>query len=417
MSETNYIKQVVVPAHLLEQLKAKLTKIVKKARRYNSDSSIDFTVGLPRMERKSVFREIETGEISSVQNEYMVEVVDVTFSSPIPSIQGWSCVSCVTVVDGMSLFTNAVDGIQIPDRYKSLGHVCEHCNAQRRRNDTFIVTNGQQFKQVGRNCLADFLGTTSIQEFVFNSTTVLRYVEESFSEFGIGNYRDQRVFDLTNILELAAVEIRKSGQFVSRSKAYNEGGHATADSVITMASMCQEAQTTSIDITGEDRQLAADTLAFVRGMTDEYIATKEATFQPFLKNLRTIASVDRVLDRSVGLVCAAIPTYKRHMVDAERQLRKDNAGEAPEGRCEIRGKVVSFKTYDSAFGTVQKFLIELENGSKVFMTVPSSLEWVDKGDVVKLTATFERKERTFAVGKRPSKAVVVTKANQPAVAQ
>lgn len=80
--------------------------------------------------------------------------------------------------------------------------------------------------------------------------------------------------------------------------------------------------------------------------------------------------------------------------------------DAPSGRCEIEGEVVSIRGYDGDYGHVVKILVACE-GYKVFGTAPRSIAGeIKRGDRVSLTATLQPKERGFAIFSRPAKAVL-----------
>ena len=79
----------------------------------------------------------------------------------------------------------------------------------------------------------------------------------------------------------------------------------------------------------------------------------------------------------------------------------------PAGRCEIEGEVISVKVQDGRFGRQVKLLVKCE-GFRVYGTCPASLDDVERGVRVRLTATLQPKERGFAFWSRPTKASIVT---------
>lgn len=95
---------------------------------------------------------------------------------------------------------------------------------------------------------------------------------------------------------------------------------------------------------------------------------------------------------------------------AARAAQDAEAGPVPEGRMVIEGEVVSTKWQDSDFGGSLKMLVRLGNGSKVWGSVPSSLQAMEqeitRGDTVRFTATVTRSDRdeSFGFFKRPAKA-------------
>src|ERR1051326_2340666 len=134
-------------------------------------------------------------------------------------------------------------------------------------------------------------------------------------------------------------------------------------------------------------------------------------------NLRVATVRDWIESREVGLAASAVSYYRRaiqkEIERAERAKQRAEAGPAPEGRVAVRGTVSTIKEYASDFGggyynddaVVVKMTVILENGSRVWVTVPSNID-PKPGDVVEFRATFTRAEDdpTFAKGKRPSNA-------------
>ena len=91
---------------------------------------------------------------------------------------------------------------------------------------------------------------------------------------------------------------------------------------------------------------------------------------------------------------------------AKAAAEAETAVNAPSGRCEIEGEVVSIKEYDGDYGHVVKILVACE-GYKCFGTAPRSIvEEVKRGYRVSLTATLQPKERGFAIFSRPAKATL-----------
>jgi hypothetical protein len=79
--------------------------------------------------------------------------------------------------------------------------------------------------------------------------------------------------------------------------------------------------------------------------------------------------------------------------------------DVPEGRHTVEAKIVSFKTTEGyAYGThAYKMLVEVTEDGKTyraFGTEPASLE-AERGDTIKLTATFQPRERGFGFFSRP----------------
>jgi hypothetical protein len=78
-------------------------------------------------------------------------------------------------------------------------------------------------------------------------------------------------------------------------------------------------------------------------------------------------------------------------------------GDAPSGRVEVCGRVLTVKEVETGFGFSKKMLLKLENNAKVWLTVPSGSD-VNRDDVVRVKATFtvSRDDKHFAFGSRPT---------------
>lgn len=99
---------------------------------------------------------------------------------------------------------------------------------------------------------------------------------------------------------------------------------------------------------------------------------------------------------------AVVTSLKRDEEFAARKATEqaEVKGDAPSGRCEVTGVILSLKQRDTDFGVVTKALVKLDNNSKVWFTA----NWdVERGDTITVRATFEvsHDDKSFAFGKRP----------------
>lgn len=112
----------------------------------------------------------------------------------------------------------------------------------------------------------------------------------------------------------------------------------------------------------------------------------------------------RKLARNGSLSEAQVKLAAKLVVEAAvAQVKAATEIEVPEGRRTVEAKIISFKTTESQYGVAYKMLVEIEEDGGVyraFGTEPSSLD-AERGDVVKLTATFQPKERGFGFFSRP----------------
>jgi len=91
------------------------------------------------------------------------------------------------------------------------------------------------------------------------------------------------------------------------------------------------------------------------------------------------------------------------------KAEQESLPDAPVGRVVVKGEVVSVKGYEGMYGVQFKMVVKADEGYKVFVTVPSAISEVERGDKVEFVANLEQSndDRSFAFGKRPSKAKIV----------
>lgn len=105
----------------------------------------------------------------------------------------------------------------------------------------------------------------------------------------------------------------------------------------------------------------------------------------------------------------------------------DQGVKAPEGKVKVTGEVVSVKWHDSPYGGSLKMVVKSDEGWKVWVSVPKSMqmasmllpsgEWVEREDVapgerVEFVATLTPSDSDplFAFGKRPTQAKILQSA-------
>lgn len=96
--------------------------------------------------------------------------------------------------------------------------------------------------------------------------------------------------------------------------------------------------------------------------------------------------------------------------NAEIAAAKPESGPAPEGRVTVEGTVTKLDARENAYtgGVRLVMTVTLDNGARVWGTVPAAINNVEQGARVAFTATFERGEddETFAFFKKPIRATI-----------
>lgn len=316
-----------IPACNIEALERKLTALVERASKLGLTDALNWTKGEP----------FEVEQHTGRGNHHTVEYVPVTVEAAgdIKLPGGWQLVA---VLDHRSADTPIILSVpgagDLPLRYRLAGPDCDHCKIDRRRNDTFIIRaeasedflpikvvgrSGYEYRQVGRTCIADYLGHKDALAIASSFQTIATFIEGLRDEEGEFYRRTPTTWKLTDMLAFVSAIIRESG-WVPRSQ--KDTAHPTADAAWGWFSGDFE----PIKVTGrdggaetvyppavEERDIETARLAL------DWLAT--ATFSGnnnYIYNLQTIAHAGWVTERTIGLAASIVSTYKRQV---ERDLR------------------------------------------------------------------------------------------------
>ncbi|UOK16777.1 hypothetical protein [Vibrio phage phiKT1024] len=93
----------------------------------------------------------------------------------------------------------------------------------------------------------------------------------------------------------------------------------------------------------------------------------------------------------------------------QKELEQSLKGDAPNGKQTIKAKVIGLPIRENYYGIQHKMMIELENKSTAYGSLPAKIIDAEIGDIVELTATFEscEEDKTHAFFKRPTKASIM----------
>lgn len=93
----------------------------------------------------------------------------------------------------------------------------------------------------------------------------------------------------------------------------------------------------------------------------------------------------------------------------QKELEQSLKGDAPNGKQTIKAKIIGLPIRENYYGIQHKVMLELENKSTAYGSLPAKIFEAEIGDIVEFTATFEScgDDKTHAFFKRPSKALIV----------
>jgi hypothetical protein len=230
----------------------------------------------------------------------------VSVTAETPKIHGWTFMATIDHAHAAGNLIRSMPGAgAVPLKYRTVGAHCDHCDVKRRRNDTFVLRCDADgtFKQIGRQCLRDFIGY-DVSAFT-ESAKWLSGLEPSDSdgEEGYGGFGGtSRDLKLTTYLAHVHAVIRKLG-WVSKKDSDIKQIRSTAGQAMENMFPLPKYRHLAIPLTDRDHAVAEQAQAYaaaLSGKTDyEY-------------NLSIVARDEFITYNSTGLAASMVPALFRH---------------------------------------------------------------------------------------------------------
>ena len=378
-------KSFVIPVERVDEVRKQLDKHAARAAKLGF-SRLEYVVGEPVVAR-----------YGEGDEEVPYEAVMITADVEEYSLAGWSLVArlehFVTAEGKRVNIPRLVPGYDtlLPQRFRDCGPWCDHCQSHRRRKDTFVVMHEDgTYKQIGRQCVGDFLGQDASSflaraECVGGFCDALERNEEWSEDFGP---RPQKLFRIDDVLRAASALIHEHG-FTSKAKAEELCCSRTSDQVECY--LFDTSGKIKINVTDESTELAKHTGAWLQGIS------KDAD-NDYLRNLKAIAEIGFCPRRSIALLTSAPAAYLREqgkLIEAAKAaaLPPSEWVGSIKKREVFKGlTVTTVRSYDSMYGSGWIIKFTRKDGA-LFLWFASSRQGFEPGEVVDVKATVKKHDR------------------------
>lgn len=293
------MKEILIPAENYEKLQVKMNRMNNKAKK----------LGMNKINMEVLGEEyIKSKKEEGVYNKY----VNVGVEGKLPKIKGWELIAKVEHNPSGNVFKSMED-IQInkiPQKYKESNSECEHCNVNRHRVETFLIHNKEtnDWKQVGRSCLADFLRDENVEK-LFNLYTQLVDMTEEEEQIETSNEKKYVVlFDYLCVVEDI---VRKEG-FITKTMASEQHIESTSEKALRRYFR----QSTS-QVGDGVRDKVKKALSWVGKVN------KERANQ-YMYNLHVLCENEYLDVKNTGMVASLILAYEKYQkINEEKEREKD----------------------------------------------------------------------------------------------
>lgn len=290
-----------IPAVNMLRLEQEIAKLNKRANKLGTDP-----IKLNVVESKAELQKDNLGF------DYTYVVNHCTVEGNTPVLNGWSLIAVLEPQENGEMLVREMPGCICPPKYRMTDMRCEHCEVIRKRSKIYLLQNDGIYKQVGKSCLADFLGSKdinsllSIAEYSLMISNVIKNAESK--DYKHKHY--ELCVPIHKFVIIAAVVIRTIG-WKSKS-SYNDINDKmpTADLVW---SICTEEKfkvnfmkNNKIDFTQEDVVLADVALDWAKTLDSTLVKST------YLHDLGVSCRQNFVTVKTRGFVASVINAYKNN---------------------------------------------------------------------------------------------------------
>ena len=336
------------------------------------------------------YKDVESGESFDTgvgapdHNTVKEKYYDVKIEGAAPQVAGYKFMATIQHKDGGNII-RTVPGQEnnenIQQFYEARPDYCDHCHKRRNRIDTFIVKgNDGQLRQVGRNCLADFLGGQDPKQILWYFSLrdlVNRAVSESDEEtMRFGRHRELGVSP-KRVLSAAAAIIRTYGYQKNMHGEEGYGREPTSRKVRWAifdrklptghnSHEFREERKALLKVadnpTSEDQDLVNKAVEWFNAIPQE-----EKNRSEFFHNIEVLLRSEAVTPRDVGFLGAIFPAYHRATAQAKEKTeqatkKNETIGVVGEKLPPTEVTVVSTQNIQSNYGTTQLCRMEDNEG-------------------------------------------------------
>lgn len=367
--ENTITKTFRIPEQNIEYLQDKIAELNKRAKRLHCSPIT-----------------LEVLEIERVEHDEEVDLFyHVQISGEAPRIKCWTFVAVIEHLDEGNLVHAVPDMLEDAEliNYRSVAPVCEHCKIDRPRNNTYILRSLQnQFKQVGRQCLVDFLGHDDPMSVAHDAQYLAEAcelaeecIDDDFMSGGSSSKLDTEYF-----LRWVHMSMRTTG-WCPRSKA-GYGVTATVDDALYCMDKYKKYKSGPAP-TEQDREVTKKALEWIRESSDW------DPMNDFLYGLHIVCKSSIIHVKHTAIAATLFMAYNRAMEKArerQSQMTSEWQGEVGEKKL-FTLKCDSVFYQENCYGrratTTAIYRLSDENGNR--------FTWFSSNDVLEVGNNYNLK--------------------------
>lgn len=388
VKEESYTTSGQIKKSLLKYLENEIDKLNRRANKIGAEP-IDLDVG-----EESIIEDDDGRQI---------KYVTVTVSGKPPQIEGYEFIATIDHKEGGNVirFVPGKETVNAKEFYNARPEYCDHCKKRRRRIDTFIVKHkkSDKLRQIGRNCLADFLGGKDPKSVLFY-TQWMGKVEEilkTANSYSGGMRGRETYYATTDTILLAAAAL--INEYGYRNSSW-EAGDSTSYMVKKLYFFPIPQHKEWLKTYKEYKEVVKNGGKEAKEYKDKAlkwfnsIPQDEKDNNNFYHNIDVILKGNHVTGRDVGYTVAIFPAYDKAMNIKKEYSRKSNEYLGQPGQKLPKTKITVVKTMlmnPFTYGAREPQLCKMEDDSGNSLTwFNSSANRLENGSQYYITGTIKK---------------------------
>jgi len=365
---------LLIPSYRIERLEKVIVKLNKIAIKSNS----------PTIEYQKLNTEIKKVYKSLNSNQKInVEFTNVEFY--VDGMIGYNDWRFLAKLDHdmVTPIIHTIKGESIPEYYYNAKPHCDHCNSDRKRNNTYILQNNisGEYKQVGSSCLAQFL-KIDVEKWISMFTSI--FLEEEINDELWDEYEGGRIpsfYELSHVLALGLWDIKRYG-YVSKKKAEECTNNVLIPTSESVGNIMFGPDSIGFMIKNQDeinsyKEKVNNIIEYCKGL--------ESTTEYF-HNLKVLTKEGYCKATNFGFVVSMIPLYERNH-EVNQEGLNEYYGNVKD-KVELELTVTNVFPISTQYGYCDNIIMKDDEG-RTFKWFTSTNQNIEKGSKIKIKGTIK----------------------------
>lgn len=368
----------LIPAVNMEPLQQEIEKLNKRANKLKC-KPIELTV---------IDQVVKTHYNQDLKLSFDEIFFKCSINGETPKLAGWKLIAALEPLeDGM--IVREVPHQVCPTKFRDTKLTCDHCGYTRRRNAIFVLQNENgEYKQVGRQCIKDFLGGVDPKDLLNSAENIFRFCKlckDAETEEMRGAGRFECAIDLERFVSVVAIIIRRIG-WAPRGENPQASTANTAFWVCTEPSNSKDLlsfiRSHNLEAQDCDIELSKKAIQWALSLPDDS--------STYLYNVKLCCKAGYVTAKTCGYVASLINAYQRAVaIEIKPKVDRRHLGEINSRQIFENVKINSITQIDSYF---PKTLVKFTDpeGNVLVWFASSQPDWVSIGHKFNIKATVEK---------------------------